>query len=103
MIIDRRLDGSDLRRWEISDARYEVVTFSGSYFWDATFIDCEFIKCSFAQADWTGANLRRVRFVECDLSFSNLTSAVGSEVHADRCKGLEDIAIPTWMTITNHR
>ncbi len=103
VVVDRRLDGSDLRRWEISGARYEIVTFSGSYFWDAAFIDCEFIKCSFAQADWSGAKLRRVRFVECDLSFSNLTSAVGSDVQMDRCKGLEDIQIPNWMTVTNHR
>lgn len=101
VIIDRRLDGSDLRRWEVSDARYEVVTFSGSYFWDAALIDCEFIKCSFAQVDWTGANLRRVRFLECDLSFSNLISAVGLEVHANRCRGLQGTSIPNWMTVTN--
>lgn len=103
VIVDRRLDGSDLRRWEISGARYEIVTFSNSYFWDAAIMDCEFIKCSFAQADWTGANLRRVRFVECDLSFSNLTSAVGFEVKVDRCRGLTGNIVPDWMTVTNQR
>lgn len=97
VVVERRLDGCDLRRWEITNARYEVVTFSGSYFWDASFIDCDFVKCVFAQADWTGASFRRVRFVECDLSLTNLDSADGFEVEVRKCIGIDFSTIPEWV------
>ncbi len=99
IIAERRLEGCDLRKWKISGARFEVVSFSRSYLWDSVFVDCEFVKCVFGHVDWAGVKLLRVHFVDCDLSFTNLKSALGSEVRAKGCIGLKDGDLPEWVSV----
>jgi Pentapeptide repeats (9 copies) len=96
-VLERRLSGCDLRGWQIAGARYELVTFATSFLCDSSFVDCEFVKCVFGQVDWTGATLRRVRFVECDLEFTNLEAAHGFEVKAERCLGTDSANAPLWL------
>jgi len=98
-IAERRLDGCDLRRWKISGARFELVSFSRSYFWDSVFMDCEFVKCAFGQVDWTGVQLLRTQFIDCDLNFTNLNSARGSDVRVKGCIGLEGNDLPEWISV----
>jgi uncharacterized protein YjbI with pentapeptide repeats len=96
-IAERGLEGCDLRRWKISGACFEVVSFSRSYLWDSMFIDCKFVKCVFGNVDWAGVQLLRVQFIDCDLSSTNLTSAHGSDVRSSGCIGL--IETPEWLTV----
>jgi Pentapeptide repeats (9 copies) len=102
-IVVRSLEGCDLRKWKIAGARFEVVSFAGSYLWDSAFIDCAFIKCSFSQVDWAGAELRRVRFTECDLQYTNIREASGLAVQAENCLGMDPDHLPVcpeWLTIS---
>jgi uncharacterized protein YjbI with pentapeptide repeats len=102
-VVVRSLEGCDLRKWKISGARFEVVSFVGSYLWDSKFVDCEFIKCTFMQADWTGVELRRVRFTECDLRYTNIGDANGLKVYAKKCLGVDSdhlVTCPEWLTVS---
>ena len=71
----------------MASCRYEVVSFVGAYFWDAKLVDVEFVKCVLPQSDWLGADLRRVRFVECDVSLADFSRAQRDDVVFDRCTG----------------
>jgi uncharacterized protein YjbI with pentapeptide repeats len=97
VLAERGLEGCDLRRWKISGACFEVVSFSRSYLWDSMFIDCKFVKCVFGNVDWSGAKLLRVEFVECDLSSTNLASAHGTDVRSSGCVGM--IQMPEWLSV----
>ena len=99
IIAERRLEGCDLRKWKVSGARFEIVSFSESYFWDSVFVDCEFVKCVFGHVDWVGVQLLRVHFIGCDLRYTNLQSAHGSDVQVRGCIGLETDDLPEWVSV----
>jgi fluoroquinolone resistance protein len=53
----------------------------------------EYEQCTFVNCDWTGADLRHVkwmacRFVDCNLSLANIEHAAFQDVHFERCKML---------------
>jgi uncharacterized protein YjbI with pentapeptide repeats len=97
VLAERALEGCDLRKWKISGACFEVISFSRSYLWDSMFIDCRFVKCIFGNVDWSGVQLLRVEFIECDLGYTNLARAHGVDVRSSGCIGM--MQMPEWLSV----
>jgi hypothetical protein len=99
VISERALEGCDLRGWKIAGVHFVVVSFARSYLWNSKLVDCVFEKCLFVNCDWSGANLIRVQFIECDMTYTNLMSGHGSDVLAKGCKGVDRRSAPDWLSV----
>jgi hypothetical protein len=87
-IMRRKLSGCDLRRLEVDNVRYELVNFTGTYFWESRLAQVTFVKCILKDTDWRGARLDDVRFEDCDVRLADFSSATRTDVEFLRCIGL---------------
>lgn len=86
-IMRRKLSGCDLRRLEVDNVRYELVNFTGTYFWESRLAQVTFVKCILRDTDWRGARLDGVRFEDCDVRLADFSSATRTDVEFLRCIG----------------
>lgn len=90
-IHEARLSGATLKRWVFEDCLFRGCDLSNVKWEQCTFTGCKFIECRLVGSDWRAvASLTaEVSFIDCDLSYSQLSGVCWRGARFERTRCLE--------------